>query len=110
MSWGWARLESFLQDLRYSFRMLVKNPGFSAVTILTLALGIGANTAIFTVVNSLLLKPLPYRDSERLVMPATIFQRHNTDRGSIPYPTRRIGKARQICSKPLPFLMERSST
>jgi len=66
-SWGWASLERLGQDIRYGLRLLRKNAGFSVVAILSLALGIGANTAIFGLINALLLKSLPVRDPQSLL-------------------------------------------
>ncbi len=66
-TWQWPAVESVLFDLKLAFRRLGKHPGFAATVILTLAIGIGANTAVFSVLNSVVLKPLPYPDSDRLV-------------------------------------------
>jgi putative ABC transport system permease protein len=66
-TWGFGWLEALVQDLRYGLRQLRHNPGFTAVAIITLALGIGATTAIYTLINTVLLKPLPYPHAGRLV-------------------------------------------
>src|SRR5579863_6865965 len=64
----WSSLEQCWQDVRYGARLLVKNPAVSGIAILTLALGIGANTAIFSLVEGLMLRPFPYPEAERIVV------------------------------------------
>jgi predicted permease len=77
--WGWSWLEDFVKDVRFGARMLRQNPGFTVVAVLTLALGIGANTAIFSYIDAWVIKPLPYPQADRLM----IFESHDKKKGWI---------------------------
>ena len=82
--WRWMWADRLFQDTRYALRGLRRNPLFAAVAILTLALGIGLNTAVFSVVSAVLIKPLPYPDAERIVWLANYNQRFHFEAASAP--------------------------
>jgi len=75
--WRWPSIEDLVSDVRFGARMLRKSPGFTAAAVLTLALGIGANTAIFSYINAWIIKPLPYPQADRLM----VFVSHDTKKG-----------------------------
>jgi putative ABC transport system permease protein len=92
--WTFPSMDSLIQDVRYAFRTLLRSPGFSVVTILVLAIGIGANTAMFSLVNAMLLRGLPYPDADRLVVLIGNVQRAVVERRGNSYPDHLDWRAR----------------
>ena len=84
-AWGWTAIESWAADLKYALRALRLNPGFAAVAVITLALGIGASTAVFSVVNGVLLRPLPFHEPGRVMMIWETREKRGEDRVVVSY-------------------------
>jgi len=84
-AWGWTGLEAWADDLKYALRALRKNPGFTSVAVLTMTLGIGAGTAVFSVVNGVLLRPLPFPQPDRLTMVWETREQRGEDRTMVSY-------------------------
>src|SRR5437660_6672566 len=110
--WGWRWLRDLADDVRYGLRMLRKNPGFTSVAVLTLALGIGANTAIFSLIDVILLRPLPVRDSDHVVVLRWGAHKQPHAHGYGDFGFCHIngdGTERMGCSFPYPFFEQLSS-
>ncbi|HEY7334566.1 MAG TPA: ABC transporter permease [Bryobacteraceae bacterium] len=95
--WGWTRLEKFTRDLRYALRQIRRAPGFAAVAIATLALGLGATTAMFSIVNGVLLEPLRFRDPGRLYLARYVAPPNSGFKGDYPVNARHFHEWRSRC-------------
>jgi hypothetical protein len=108
--WSLGAIEIWWQDLRYAARTLRKNRAFASVAVLTLALAIGANTAIFSVVNGVMLRSLPYRDSGRLAMVWTSVPRDHEDQAVTSVPTYLDWKAQSRTFEDMAFYSSAGAT